>query len=192
MPDVRQRHSSSSGVSEISRASKAVYRPTGPTQPPTDRDSRTSSAGRLTLPPGSSALRLPPTVRHSRARPGSLLSVSCRPGPSSLVGTRGERFVPAGPCPRLAVPVPTAGSLAHLNAVVAIASVPPVLHGGSAAPPASPPRGTHSEVRASLAASSVPHVATAIRASSSHSSSFPESRQPERPGCHPVRSGFSL
>ena len=192
MPDVRQRHSSSSACSQISRVSRTADHPMLQTEPPPDGGHRTSTSGHGAPITGSDALRLRPTVRHGRARPGSLLSASCRTGPSDLVGTRHARFVPALLYASIAPPAPTAGFSAPLKAVVAIASVPPVLHGGSAAPPASPPRGPHSEVRASIPASSVPHVATANPYSSALPSPLPATQQPEPAGCRPVPSGFSL
>ena len=78
------------------------------------------------------------------------------------------------------------------TSVVPSASLPPVLHGGSAAPPASPPRGPVSELCAFHPASPLRDTARSSRASSSHPSPSPATQLPDHPGRLPIPSALSL
>ncbi len=144
MPDVRQRHSSSRGDSQIRRVSGAPKRPENST-PPFHRPSLSNA---FVVPSvfatASPVLRPRPTVHQFSARFGSFLGFSCGLRSSHRAGTaRSSRPVHARssrrPFPRPTPSLPSSHS-------VLISPVPPVLHGGSAAPPASPPRGPVSDL----------------------------------------------
>ena len=142
-----------------------------------------------TFPTASFALRLRHTVHGRRARRTSAVRVP-KAFTSGRHAARGGARVPHAHSPRRSFSWPASSSPA--TPVVGISAVPPVLHGGSAAPPASPPRGPVSRVRTSPPASPFREAARTNRALSPHRGQSPANQPPDCPGRLPVGAGFSL
>ena len=140
MPDVRQRHSSSCGGSQICWVGEAEDSRTVSTQSPPGRGSSRRQSR------SQSPASRPPLQRMARRSPQRPVFV-CRLRSANRVGTgrsSGPRHAHSSRRP-FAWRTPSL----HSTPLVLVPPVPPVLHGGSAAPPASPPRGPASELCAS-------------------------------------------